>query len=335
MSKIKELIEELGIDETFTKPIKKETKFTRVKSVIYPEEDYNFQADLLELPKTKEGFKYLLVVVDLWTDEFDVEPIKTKTSNVVLSAFKKIIKRKHLNLPEASMRTDGGGEFKGDFSKFLFNKSILKKTAMRGRHQQMANVERLNRTLGRLLTGYMNKKEKQLNKVYREWTDILPQVRNKLNKIRKKNPKKYRFTRVKMVKPKYKIGDMVHYKLTPSQAEDSLGNPVSGGFRTGDRRWSKKARKIKQIFGYTGDVPVRYQLSFLPNVSFSETELLKSGEEEEVFIVREIIEDKRGYYKIWWSGFPKKEATWEKKSKMKKDIPDLVKDYEKNKKNKD
>ena len=332
MSKIKALISELGIDETFTKPQPKETQFTKVKGVIYPEEDYNFQADLLELPKTKEGFKYLLVVVDLWTNEFDIEPLKTKRPNTVLGAFKKMIKRKHINLPEASIRTDGGGEFKGDFAKFLFDKSILKKTAMKGRHQQMANVERLNKTLGRLFNGYMNKKEEETNKPYREWTDILSQVRTKLNKIRKVEPNKFKFAKIKMISPKFKIGDLVYYKLTPSQAEDSLGNPVQGGFRTGDRRFSKKARKIKQILAYKGNVPVRYQLNYLPNVSFAESELkLASG--EETFEVRKIVDDRRGQYKIWWKGFAKKNATWENKIRIKKQVPDIVKEYEEKKKN--
>jgi len=327
MSKIKALIKDLGIDETFTKPQPKETMFTKVKGVIYPEEDYNFQADLLELPKTKKGFRYLLVVVDLWTNEFDIEPLKTKTPKIVLSAFKKMIKRKHLNLPEASVRTDGGTEFKGDFAKFLFDESILKKTAMKGRHQQMANVERLNKTLGRLFNGYMNKKEVETGKIYKEWIDIIDQVRTKLNEARKTYPKKFKFASFRMVNPKFKVGDLVYYKLTPSQAEDTFGNQLKGGFRTGDRRFSKKARKIKQIFAYKGNVPVRYQLNFLPNVSFAESEL-KLASSEETFEVREIIDDRRGEYKVWWRGFLKKNSTWEKKKKMKEQVPEIVKEYE-------
>ena len=51
----------------------------------------------------------------------------------------------------------------------------------------MAPVERLNRDLGRLFNGYMNKIEKKTNKVYREWTDIIDSVREKLNIFRKRN----------------------------------------------------------------------------------------------------------------------------------------------------
>ena len=39
----------------------------------------------------------------------------------------------------------------------------------------------LNATLARFLNGYMNKKEEETGKVYKEWTDILPE--SELNKI--------------------------------------------------------------------------------------------------------------------------------------------------------
>ena len=186
MSKFKKLLGEFGIDETFTKPPKKETVFTKVKDIVYPKQDYNYMADLLFLPTTKEGYKYALTVVDLWSDEFDIEPLKTKQPKEVLSAFKRIFKRPYLNKPKGSIQTDSGNEFKGVFQKYLFKQNILKKTALPNRHSQMANIERLNRTLGRFLNGYMNEKEKQLKIIYREWTDILDELRVKLNKIRKK-----------------------------------------------------------------------------------------------------------------------------------------------------
>jgi hypothetical protein len=52
-------------------------------------------ADLLELPETKKGFKYLLVVVDLATDEFDIEPMTNNKSLTVVDAMKRIFKRKY------------------------------------------------------------------------------------------------------------------------------------------------------------------------------------------------------------------------------------------------
>jgi hypothetical protein len=69
------LIKKLGINEKYTKPIKKPI-FDKVRENTYPKANYNYMADLLHLPTTKEGFSYLLVIVDLWSNEFDMEPLK-------------------------------------------------------------------------------------------------------------------------------------------------------------------------------------------------------------------------------------------------------------------
>lgn len=108
------IYKQLGISDKVikhTKPLPK-IKYETVKSIIPDKEDYNFQMDLLDLPTTKEGYKKLLVMVDLATDEIDFEPIKNKESKTVLIAMKKIFERPYLNKPYASIRTDSGGEFK-------------------------------------------------------------------------------------------------------------------------------------------------------------------------------------------------------------------------------
>jgi len=105
-----------------------------------------------------------LVIVDLATNEFDIEPLKNKTSENVLNGFQKIIKRKFLKLPKGSLRTDSGTEFKGVFHKWLLEKEVFHKNALPNRHKQMANVESLNKQLGRIFNGYMNFKEEELRK---------------------------------------------------------------------------------------------------------------------------------------------------------------------------
>ena len=78
------LLNTLGINETYTKQIKKPTKFNHIRDNIPLKKNFNFMADLIELPVTKKKFKYLLVCVDLATDEFDVEPMKDKDAKTVL-----------------------------------------------------------------------------------------------------------------------------------------------------------------------------------------------------------------------------------------------------------
>ena len=137
------IIKKLGVDETYSKPTKKPKKFTSVKQNIPMIEDYNFMADLLFLPKTKEGYRYLLVVVDLASNDFDIAPLRTKEPSEVLKAMKEMFTRKFIKEPYASISTDAGNEFKGIFRKWMYDKSIFHKTTMPDRHTQMANVESL------------------------------------------------------------------------------------------------------------------------------------------------------------------------------------------------
>lgn len=319
------ILDKLGIDETLTKPSRKDKVFTKVRNNIPLKEDYNFMADLLFLPKTKKGFRYLLVVVDLATKEFDIEPLKTKQSTEVLKAMKVIFNRKYLNKPYASIQTDDGSEFKGVFHKYMYNESILHKQTVPGRHSQMSMVESLNRQLGRLFNGYMNKKEVDSNEQYNEWTDILSAVRELVNEHRKvelpKNPK-YEFADIETL-PKYKVGDVVLYKL--DKPRNSLNREQGDEkFREGDLRWSPTPKKIMEVFSYSKPIPYRYRLAGLKNVSFTESQLKPSKEKDTRYEIKSIIGErtrsKQKEYLVWWKNYLKRESTWQPEKGLIEDI---------------
>jgi hypothetical protein len=106
------LLKKLNIDETYTKPIKN-IIFDKVKQNAYSMGQYNMMVDVLFLPKTKYRYSYLFVIVDLWNDKFDIEPIRTKTPDEVLKALKRILilNRPYITDIKASIRTDSGKEF--------------------------------------------------------------------------------------------------------------------------------------------------------------------------------------------------------------------------------
>ena len=328
------LIKKLNIDETYTKAPKQKV-FNKVKDNVPHVEDYNFMADLLLLPETKKGFKYLLVVVDLGNDDFDIEPLKNKDSKSVLAGFQNMFKRPYIKKPYASIRTDAGTEFKDEFHKYLYDNSIMHKVAEPNRHQQLANVESLNKQLGRLFNGYMNSVEAKTNKVYKEWDDVISIVRKDLNEYRKK-PTKDRFTEIypvpEFVEPKYKVGDLVYYKLNWAESQLGIKQPTPN-FRMGDVRYRTIPTKIIKILHYSGKVPIRYLLNGKPNVSYAESELLPAKEKVEKFIVRQIIDkktvNKKVFYKVWWKGYKKADSTWELKSDLIKDgLQEYIDEFE-------
>jgi hypothetical protein len=299
-------------------------------------EDYNFMADLLFLPTTKKKNKYLLVVVDLWSNDFDIEPLKDKEATSVLTAFKKIIKRPFINMPKASIRTDGGTEFKGVFKKYLYDNSILHRVAEPYRHQQLSNVENLNKTLGRIFNGYMNAKEEELGYTYDEWDDIIPYVRDELNKIRHRtdgDPYNDVMETSTNQEPKYKIGDLVYRKL--ERPKNALGyNQSTTNFRMGDYRFDiKQPRKIKKILYYPNNI--RYLLDGHNNVSYTEVELKPSKEQSEKYVIKKILGKKKVnrkvYYLIWWDKHLKKNATFEPETELIKDgLKSLLDEYNNN-----
>ena len=338
------LIKLLDIDETFQKkPTKPKKAYSNFRDNIPDIEDYNFMADTLHLPKTSKGYMYLLVVLDLATREFDIEPMKSTNSSEALSAVKKIFKRTYLNKPYASLSTDGGVEFKNAFHKYLFDNSIYHKVGSKGRHVQSAPVESLNRQLGRLFNGYMNKIELKTGKPYTNWTDIIGTVRTELNKIRKRTAtaKTMKDVTYKVpdfdTEPKFKVGDFVHVLL--DHVENAQGEKQSSEkFREGDFRWDRQARKIKQVFAYAGNVPYRYHVEGIPKVAYAEWQLLPSEETEELYEIRQLLKSRtrNGKKEIltWYYGERKADASWQPRSELIKFVPDLVKKFEDEKKKK-
>jgi hypothetical protein len=320
----------LGISEENTKPLRIKKTFNKVKDNVPHIKNYNFMADVLFLPETKKGFKYLLVVVDIGTNACDFEPIKDKASETILQAFQKIMKRKYLDKPYASIRTDDGKEFRGAFQSWMTENSIFHKISAPGRHKQTGNVEILNKDLGRILNGYMNSIEEKTGKQYKEWIEILPTVRKMLNEFRI-IPEGDPFTDVypspDVVESKFQVGDIV-YRIA-DEPLDALGNKQpTKAFRTGDYRWDLTPRRIVRVLRYSGKVPIRYLLENLSNVSYAEWELKKADENKVKYQI-EYISAKRTMkgvkeVLIKWKGY--KEKTWQNYNNIKKQIPN-IEDY--------
>jgi len=322
------ILKELQINEKYSKPVKIKKEFSRVKDNIPLKADYNFMADLLELPETKKGYKYLLVVVDLATDEFDIEPITNNKSLTVVDAMKRMFKRRYIKKPYASIRTDGGAEFKDAFDKYCYENNILHKVGVAGRHQQAANVERLNRELGRLFNGYMNAIEEKTGETYKEWVEVVPKVRTMLNDFRKK-AERDPFTDIYptvdvTIQPKYKVGDIV-YRMAEKPL-DALGRKQpTQNFRVGDYRWERIPRKIVKVLRYAGKVPIRYILENLPNVAYAEYELMPAEEKQAMYVVQSVKAKRtmNGVKEllIKWKGY--KKPSWEKYEDIKRTVPNI------------
>ena len=151
----------------------------------------------------------------------------------------------------------------------------------------------------------MNKKEAETGKISKAWTHAIDEVREKLNVYRKsrgvKIPKDIttyeypifdnlepKIKHVKkekggghinddnqqytIIKPKYKVGDLVNVLLEEPQTILGKKQPTKT-FRMGDLRLEKKKRKILKVLYYSGPNHYRYLVDGLPGASYTEQEL--------------------------------------------------------------
>jgi hypothetical protein len=337
--KFKDVIGKLGIDEFYTKSDRKQKKYNKFIAGIVPEANWNYMSDLIELPTTSEKYKWLLVVIDLATNLFDIEPMKNKEASTTLQGFKNIIKRKILLMPEVSLKTDGGTEFKGSFNKYISDHGIWHSTAHPYHKKQMAPVEGMNRVIGRLLMNYLNDKTLESGLDYFNWTDILPQIRTEVNRYRKRDLKKLTkyqkenyFDIDVAGEPDYKVGQYVHFKL--DRPVDILGNVQNDGkWRMGDRKYSVETRKIVDVIGYPTPPYYRYKLQDMPHVSYSLYDLkLSKNQGDDTFIVRKVIDkrvvNKKNQFLVWFKGYLKKDAMWlDEKQLIEDGVKDEIDEY--------
>ena len=330
MSGIDKIIKDLGLEklDRFSKPQQTKKTWSKVVNQVPRQQDVSVMIDLLELPKTRQGYRYLLVAVDLWSREVDFEPLSTKISTAVRDALKKIFRRGIVGPMKApaQLSTDGGREFEGAFDKWLDEKNIYHKRSLPYRHTQQSVVERMNRTLGRLLNLYMSKKQIESGETYREWAELLPYLRTKMNDpiIRKLREDEDVFEEKPpaldpMRKPKFSVGDLVHRQL--DYPEDVFGKKQpTENFRAGDMRYEREPREIVDVFPYPPPVHFRFQLDGLENVSYPAWQLMESDLDEKMYRVKQLIGRKTVknelFYLVWWEGEKKSQATWEPKSNL-------------------
>jgi hypothetical protein len=206
--------------------------------------------------------------------------MKDTNSKSTVNAIEKMFKRPYIKMPHSSIQVDGGAEFNKFFTQWCKSNDILLKRTIPYRHKQNSMVESLNRQLGRLFNGYMNMMEKQEGETYREWTDILDDVRIEMNKFRKREMPEnvadydYPFHDQTYIS-RFKVGDWVHYKLDYPQTALGKKQPTAE-FRTGDYRYSHNQVKVVKVLTMNQHPYYRYMLEGIPNASYSEYDLLKT-----------------------------------------------------------
>ena len=253
------------------------------------------QADLLflphdRLPRGRKTYKYALTVVDVASRYKEAEPLTTKESAEVATAFSTIYKRSRLKWPKL-LQVDPGREFMGAANKVMKAHNVKIRRGEKALHRSQAIVERFNRTLAEKLFGHQYAQEylsaaassKSSNARSREWVARLPQVINSLNKESTRLTGKAPLEAIKLPEVK-------HLSSSKSRPESLLPRGVKvrylyqpGELEGGERRratdpiWSLDLYEIRQVMLHSQ--PIVYYLhhgtkSLAPKRGFVREELL-------------------------------------------------------------
>ena len=263
------------------------------------------QADLLflphdRLPRGRKTYKYALTVVDVASRYKEAEPLASKESAEVATAFSTIYKRSRLKWPKL-LQVDPGREFMGEVNKLMKSKNVQIRRGEKALHRSQAIVERFNRTLAEKLFGHQYAQEylsaaasskssnARSSSRSREWVARLPDVINSLNKESTRLTGKTPLEAIKLPEVKHLSSSKSTKSRPKSRVESLLPRGVKvrylyqpGELEGGERRratdpiWSLDLYEIRQVMGKD---PIVYYLhdatnSRAPKRGFVREELL-------------------------------------------------------------
>lgn len=297
-------------------------------------------ADVSNIASHNDGYKFLLVLIDIFSRYLFIVPLKNKHHQNIVDGLKLVFqKRRKPN----TLRTDKGSEFKNRWVKAFLKKEGIH--AIYTQNETKANyAERVIRTMKNLMYRYFMK-----NRIYR-FINILQDLVKSYNKrphrslggnapanVNKENADEIRLesylsgkTKLdvnqsktlgrskekKRAKPffKFKIGDDVRLS--------QLKHPFQRDYQ---QKWTEEFFKVNERYK-RGQIPV-YKLKDLAGDpiegTFYESELQKVIKSEDVSYRVEKILKRRRHGKtqevyVKWEGWPKKFNSWIPESSLEK-----------------
>ena len=263
--------------------------------------------DLQPLSKFNKGFKYLLMVIDVFSKYGWIRPLKDKKGETVAEAFKSIFKE---GRKPQYLWTDKGTEFYNKHLKALLDKHNITLYSTEN-EEKSSVVKRWNRTMKNKMWKMFTTNNNTV--YYDELDNLVNEYNTRHSSIKlspaeassKKNQAAVYFNLYgnlkPSAKPKYELGDKVRISKYKRAVFDKGYTP----------NWTEEIFTVDKI-QHTN--PVTYKVKDLNNEeikgSFYESELLKA--EQDVFRIEKVI--KRDYKTkralVKWRGYPDKFNSW-------------------------
>ena len=316
----KQILRWLKTQESYTVHRRPVRKFPRIPVIVRGLKD-QYDADLMimrDLASSNKGYKYVLIIVDVFSRYMWAAPMKLKNEKHSLQAFQNIFKE-GCPVP-ARLRTDKGGEFVGKEIAAYFRRlgvqHFLTWNEVKANYAEKA-IQTLKKKLFRYLTfartrdyvSVLPDLVKSYNRTYHRSIRMAPADVNADNEkslwwalyahVNDKNTKKYK-------KFKYTVGDTVRLSRKRTRME-----------REYDERWTNEIFRVRRRFYNKGIV--QYKVEDYSGVkkkgSFYEAELQAvTVDPDALWRVDAILKTRgKGEKKevfVHWHGWPKKYDQW-------------------------
>lgn len=308
--------------ETYTlhKPARK--KFKRNRIIVYGIDD-TWQADLIDLQniaKENNNYKYLLTIIDVFSKYAWVIPLKNKTQDSIITAFKSVFKSR---IPKR-IHTDSGSEFIGQMSQKYFKENNIKFYTLNS-EMKASIVERFNRTIKERMWRFFTKTQKHV--YYNVLNDIVNAYNKSYHRSIKMRPidvnehnqnkvffnlyginleKKDQTENTNEIRIKFKIGDQVRI----SKAKYTFAKGYTPN-------WTSEIFTIDQII--LREIPVYKIKDYNENEIdgiFYDSELQKVSKKDDIYKIEKIIRTRKNKktgkteYFVKWIGYSDNFNSW-------------------------
>jgi len=249
--KLNKIIEVIENEKPYQLHKKTKTKVTA--HMVAFRENQIWLADLLDMSnysRDNQGFKWILLVIDVFTRQGFAQPMKSKESANVLSAFKKIVEE---NGKPEKLITDNGSEFTNrEFQKYLSDSNVFHETNDPQYHPTLGLIDRLCRTIKEKIFKYFTDKNET------NWVDHLQNIINAYNMSphealedltpQEASEEKYRTFIQDLNKEKNVISN--HYFKEGQIVRKKLAKPT---FTKGYKQiWGSNVHELKEVQGVNG-----------------------------------------------------------------------------------
>ncbi len=327
-------------DQEISQLYRQTRKTKSIKSTVLKAPYVQVGVDLMDLQTdAADGYQYILSAIDLFSKRGWAVPLKNKEAKTVVVGMRKILSE--MKEKPQSIRSDNGSEFIAKEFKALLTetgiKQVLSSTYL---PQSNGQVERFNGILKRLIRMYQTQTDKK------DWPSKLPEMINNYNNTVQRTVgstpieaerKSFKDTHELIAKQAKKYA---HLERKPLAVGDQVRLKLEADDRT---KWSRKLYKVVKVFkdktGYSKQSYAIEELDgkkiktrYYGNDLLKVTAIQNPVEEPERWEITRLVEPKiqdgiKGYV-VAWKGY-RGQDTFEPRTQLVKDVPKMIKAYEK------